>query len=183
MRKLEAIEGDVRKLPLEQVPELQDWLAEYIEDLVELKPNSTRAFEFAFTDSRDIKGESGDCNLFPRIRRDLFQAAWCADFAGDHGKDRTRIEAASSFLYHGIKCALPSDTVFLQSAHATSPRHRNRTEEPRGLAWCRLAYYLCGLGPLAVGLGEHATSGASWLNCRQLKRHGNCPRQFNRCLV
>jgi hypothetical protein len=60
MRKLEAIEGDVRKLPLEQVPELQDWLAEYVEDLAELNPNSTRAFEFAFTAPRTRKGESGD---------------------------------------------------------------------------------------------------------------------------
>ena len=38
MSKLETIEAEVRKLPLEQVVELQDWLAVYLEDSSELNP-------------------------------------------------------------------------------------------------------------------------------------------------
>jgi hypothetical protein len=37
MSKLEAIEAEVRKLPPEQAAQLQDWLAEYLEDEAELK--------------------------------------------------------------------------------------------------------------------------------------------------
>jgi hypothetical protein len=38
MSKLETIEAEVRKLPLTQAAELQDWLAVYLEDSAELNP-------------------------------------------------------------------------------------------------------------------------------------------------
>jgi hypothetical protein len=45
MSKLEAIEAEVRKLPLDQAAELQDWLADYLEDLAELNPKFTASIE------------------------------------------------------------------------------------------------------------------------------------------
>jgi hypothetical protein len=38
MSKLETIEAEVRKLPLAQAVELQNWLAIYLEDSAELNP-------------------------------------------------------------------------------------------------------------------------------------------------
>jgi ParB-like chromosome segregation protein Spo0J len=38
MSKLETIEAEVRKLPPEQAVQLQDWLANYLEDGAELNP-------------------------------------------------------------------------------------------------------------------------------------------------
>ncbi|MCX6923972.1 MAG: hypothetical protein NT154_12305 [Verrucomicrobia bacterium] len=45
MSKLEAIEADVRKLPREQAMELQDWLADYLEDQAELDPEFVASIE------------------------------------------------------------------------------------------------------------------------------------------
>ena len=45
MSKLEAIEAEVRKLPLEQAVELQDWLSDYLEDSAELNPEFVASIE------------------------------------------------------------------------------------------------------------------------------------------
>ena len=45
MSKLETIEAEVRKLPLGQAAELQDWLAVYLEDSAELNPEFTASIE------------------------------------------------------------------------------------------------------------------------------------------
>jgi hypothetical protein len=38
MNKLDIIEAEVRNLPREQARDLQDWLADYLEDEAEIKP-------------------------------------------------------------------------------------------------------------------------------------------------
>lgn len=53
MSKLETIEAEVRKLPLEQVLELQDWLAEYLEDTAELNPEFVASIERGNADLRE----------------------------------------------------------------------------------------------------------------------------------
>jgi hypothetical protein len=53
MSKLEAIEAEVRKLPLEQAAELQDWLADYLEDTAELNPEFVASIERGNADLRD----------------------------------------------------------------------------------------------------------------------------------
>ncbi len=53
MSKLEAIEAEVRKLPLEQAAKLQDWLADYLEDLAELNPEFVASIERGNADIRE----------------------------------------------------------------------------------------------------------------------------------
>lgn len=38
MSQLEVIESEIRQLPRQQAQELQDWLADYLEDEAELNP-------------------------------------------------------------------------------------------------------------------------------------------------
>ena len=45
MSKLESIEAEVRKLPPEQARQLQDWLANYLEDEAELNPEFVASIE------------------------------------------------------------------------------------------------------------------------------------------
>lgn len=53
MSKLEAIESEVRNLPREQALELQDWLAEYLEDQAELNPDFVASIERGKADLRE----------------------------------------------------------------------------------------------------------------------------------
>ena len=53
MSKLEAIEAEVRKLPLEQAVELQDWLADYLEDSADLNPEFVASIERGNADLRE----------------------------------------------------------------------------------------------------------------------------------
>ncbi len=53
MSKLETIEAEVRKLPLEQVVELQDWLADYLEDSAELNLEFVASIERGNADLRE----------------------------------------------------------------------------------------------------------------------------------
>jgi hypothetical protein len=53
MSKLEAIESEVRNLPREQALELQDWLAEYLEDKAELDPEFVASIERGKADLRE----------------------------------------------------------------------------------------------------------------------------------
>jgi len=53
MSKLEAIETEVRSLPREQARELQDWLADYIEDDAELNPEFVASIERGKADLRE----------------------------------------------------------------------------------------------------------------------------------
>ena len=52
MSKLEAIEAEVRNLPLEQAAKLQDWLADYLEDLAGLNPEFVTSIERGNADLR-----------------------------------------------------------------------------------------------------------------------------------
>ena len=45
MSKLETIEAEVRKLPPEQAMQLQDWLANYLEDEAELSSEFVASIE------------------------------------------------------------------------------------------------------------------------------------------
>ena len=45
MSKLETIEAEVRKLPLDDVVKLQDWLSDYLEDTAELNPEFVKSVE------------------------------------------------------------------------------------------------------------------------------------------
>jgi hypothetical protein len=53
MSNLETIEAQVRKLPMEQALELQDWLADYFEDSVELNPEFVASIERGNADLRE----------------------------------------------------------------------------------------------------------------------------------
>ena len=53
MSKLEAIEAEVRNLPLKQAAKLQDWLADYLEDAAELKPEFVASIERGNADLRE----------------------------------------------------------------------------------------------------------------------------------
>ncbi len=53
MSKLETIEAEVQKLPLEQAVKLQDWLADYLEDLAELNPEFVASIERGNADVRE----------------------------------------------------------------------------------------------------------------------------------
>ncbi len=53
MSKVDAIEAEVRKLPLEQVVELRDWLADYLEDSAELNPEFVASIERGNADLRE----------------------------------------------------------------------------------------------------------------------------------
>jgi hypothetical protein len=53
MSKLEAIETEVRKLPPEQAMQLQDWLANYLEDEAELNPEFVASIERGQADLRE----------------------------------------------------------------------------------------------------------------------------------
>ncbi len=53
MSKLEAIETEIRGLPREQAEELQDWLAEYLEDRAELSPAFVESIERGQADLRE----------------------------------------------------------------------------------------------------------------------------------
>ena len=53
MSKLEVIEAEVRKLPLEQAAELHDWLADYLEDSAELNPEFVASIERGNADLRE----------------------------------------------------------------------------------------------------------------------------------
>ena len=55
MSNLEAIVSAVRKLPPQQVLELQDWLADYLEDQAELNPEFVASIEHGQADLRDGK--------------------------------------------------------------------------------------------------------------------------------
>jgi hypothetical protein len=53
MSKLELIETEVRTLPREQASQLQDWLAEYLEDQAELHPEFVASVERGKADLRE----------------------------------------------------------------------------------------------------------------------------------
>ena len=53
MSKLETIEAEVRKLPPEQAMQLQDWLANYLEDEAELNPEFVASIERGQADLRE----------------------------------------------------------------------------------------------------------------------------------
>jgi hypothetical protein len=55
MSKLEIIEAEVRKLPREELVELQDWLADYLEDRAELKEEFVASIERGEADLREGK--------------------------------------------------------------------------------------------------------------------------------
>ena len=50
MNKLEAIEAQIRGLPITDAEELQDWLSEYLEDRAELNPAFVESIERGKTD-------------------------------------------------------------------------------------------------------------------------------------
>ena len=52
MSKLEGIEKEIRALPREQAVELQDWLAEYLEERAELKAEFLASIERGKADLR-----------------------------------------------------------------------------------------------------------------------------------
>jgi hypothetical protein len=53
MSKLETIEAEVRKLPVNQAMKLQDWLADYLEDLADLNPEFIASIERGNVDLRE----------------------------------------------------------------------------------------------------------------------------------
>ena len=53
MSKIEAIEAEVRKLSPEQALELQNWLADYLEDEAELNPEFVASIERGQADLRE----------------------------------------------------------------------------------------------------------------------------------
>ena len=53
MSKLEAIESEVRNLPRTEALQLQDWLAEYLEDEAELNPEFVASIERGKADLRE----------------------------------------------------------------------------------------------------------------------------------
>ena len=53
MSKLEAIETEIRVLPRQQAFELQDWLADYLEDQAELNPDFVASIERGKADLRE----------------------------------------------------------------------------------------------------------------------------------
>ena len=53
MSKLETIEAEVRKLPPEQALQLQDWLANYLEDEAELSSEFVASIERGQADLRE----------------------------------------------------------------------------------------------------------------------------------
>ena len=53
MNTLECIESEVRKLPTKQVLELQEWLADYLEDQAELNPEFIASIERGQADLRE----------------------------------------------------------------------------------------------------------------------------------
>jgi hypothetical protein len=59
MNDLEAIEGEVRKLPTIQALQLQDWLADYLEDQAQLNPEFVASIE---------RGQADLCEGRVRVR-------------------------------------------------------------------------------------------------------------------
>jgi len=53
MSKLETIEAEVRKLPPEEALQLQDWLANYLEDEAELNEEFVASIERGQADLRE----------------------------------------------------------------------------------------------------------------------------------
>lgn len=53
MSKLETIEAEVRKLPPEQALQLQDWLADYLEDEAALSSEFVASIERGQADLRE----------------------------------------------------------------------------------------------------------------------------------
>ncbi len=53
MSTLEVIETEVRKLPRDQAQQLQDWLAEFLEDRAELNPDFVASIERGKADLRE----------------------------------------------------------------------------------------------------------------------------------
>lgn len=53
MSTVHEIEAAVQKLPVEQVRELQDWLADYLEDDAELNPEFIASIERGQADLRE----------------------------------------------------------------------------------------------------------------------------------
>ena len=51
--KLEAIEAAVRELPPDQVVQLRDWLADYLEDQADLNPDFVASIERGKADLRE----------------------------------------------------------------------------------------------------------------------------------
>lgn len=52
MSKLEAIEAEVRALPPQEVQQLQEWLADYLKDQAELRPEFVASIERGQADLR-----------------------------------------------------------------------------------------------------------------------------------
>jgi hypothetical protein len=53
MSKLETLESEVRKLTPEQALQLQDWLADYLEDQADLNPEFVASIERGQADLRE----------------------------------------------------------------------------------------------------------------------------------
>lgn len=53
MSKLEVIESEVRQLPRTEALQLQDWLADYLEDQAELRPEFIASIERGQADLRE----------------------------------------------------------------------------------------------------------------------------------
>ena len=53
MSKLEVIESEVRQLPRPEALQLQDWLADYLEDQAELNPEFIASIERGQADLRE----------------------------------------------------------------------------------------------------------------------------------
>ena len=52
MKRLEALEAEVKKLPREEALQLQDWLAEFLEDQAALAPEFVASIERGKEDLR-----------------------------------------------------------------------------------------------------------------------------------
>lgn len=55
-----AIEDQIRSLPLEEVEQLQDWLAEFLEDQLELSPAFAASIERGRADLRESRSRRVD---------------------------------------------------------------------------------------------------------------------------
>lgn len=53
MKEIEVLEKQIRSLPREQALQLQDWLADYLEDQAELNPESIASIERGKADLRE----------------------------------------------------------------------------------------------------------------------------------
>jgi mRNA-degrading endonuclease RelE of RelBE toxin-antitoxin system len=53
MSQLETIEAEIQRLPRTEAEQLQDWLAEYLEERAEINPDFAASIERGQTDLRD----------------------------------------------------------------------------------------------------------------------------------